>query len=350
VREEKADFFTRPRWRKRTVASIAVFSVAVVIFMITRLLSGCAPGVSQRESTPADLPALMSVDPSAYVQSPSWGIYFDNLPDLCMAADVIAVGVIERVVDVDRARHMEMTRFGFRPQKVLKGGNDGELIINSCGVSGMQGTQIIEDPVFNIGERWVLFLQEGSPGNYHNFGPWGRYKVIDDRVYSINHVQDSSLISWHLPELDFNGVGIDDFLAKITEVLDDVHVVMFDRLRLPVSGARLMAGATWTLDAVLFTGEHGPGKAFLSIVRVDGEDSQVEIPMPEGMEATIQPAEFQVSPGGEYESRFVIWTSPDLQPGRYWLSVNYSIKGSITGQCLFAVKIQPYEGDLYPVP
>ena len=150
---------------------MAVFSVAVVIFMIIRLLSGCAPGVSQGESTLGDSSALTSVDPSAYGQSPSWGIYFDNLPDLCMTADVIAIGVIERVVDVDRERHMEMTRFSFRPEKVFKGGNDGELIINSCGVSDIPGTQIIEDPLYNLGERWLLFLQEGSPDNYHNFGP-----------------------------------------------------------------------------------------------------------------------------------------------------------------------------------
>ena len=139
-------------------------------------------------------------------------------------------------------------------------------------------------------------------------------------------------------------------MARITEVLDEAHLVMFDRLRLPVSGASLMAGATWTLDAVLFTGEHGPGKASLSIVRVDGEGSQVEITIPEGMEATIQPAEFQVSPRAEYKSRFLIWTSPNIQPGRYWLSINYSIEGSISGHCRFTVNIKPYEGDLYPVP
>lgn len=52
------------------------------------------------------------------------------------------------------------------------------------------GTDIREAPLFLPGERYLLFLREAdnSPGLFGGFGPWGRYLVWENQVYSMNHI------------------------------------------------------------------------------------------------------------------------------------------------------------------
>jgi hypothetical protein len=67
------------------------------------------------------------------------------------------------------------------------------------------------DPPVQKGERWILFLRAGSDGTYHENGPWGRYKIADDKVFSMNRVIGNNR-EYFDAGLDFNGEAGEDRL------------------------------------------------------------------------------------------------------------------------------------------
>ena len=81
---------------------------------------------------------------------------------------------------------------------------------------------LADDPLFEVGEEYLLFLKLSESGRYFHPGPWGRYKIIDGMVYSMNHILRDSQYQAP-PQLDFNGVAINTFIEHINVVLGAVR-------------------------------------------------------------------------------------------------------------------------------
>jgi heat shock protein HslJ len=64
-----------------------------------------------------------------------------------------------------------------------------------------------------------------------------------------------------------------------------------------------------------------------TIHRVEGEYSENEIPVPEGMEVEISPSQFTVCPNTTYHSMFTVSTAPGVTPGEYWFLLEYAFNG-----------------------
>jgi hypothetical protein len=323
---------------------MAVFSIAVVIFLITRLLSGCAPGVSQGEGTLTGSTPLQTTLPGTG-GSASYPSSFDNFAELFAASDMVALGTVDRVIEVlPQQGSLFSTRFAFKTETIYKGAEAGEIVLSITGAPDKPGSDLPEDPLFNVGERWVLFLHEFDEGLYYSLGPWGRYKIIDGKVYSMNRLVD---ISWYQqPELDYDGVGEEEFDADLTEALDGVHLTVLDSNKHPNRALRLMASITQTLYPTLWTGKYSPAEITYSVVSVEGEDSAVEIPLPIGMEVMIEPDRFQAGPHQEYRSAMTIRTTRDLQWGTYWLVIRYKYGDIATGQWPLMVNVHPAGGEV----
>jgi heat shock protein HslJ len=60
-----------------------------------------------------------------------------------------------------------------------------------------------------------------------------------------------------------------------------------------------------------------------TIHRVEGEYSENEIPLPEGMEVEISPSQFTVCPNTTYHSILTVSTVPGVTPGEYWFRLEY---------------------------
>ena len=304
------------------MAGMVLFLVAAAAFIATGFLSGCDRASLKTEPVNTGTPQSPSPTTLPTVSgSASWGASFETLAELCSSSDLVAAGVIDRVASVETDKRVALffTKFVFRIEKTYKGNETAEVLLNITGAPDKPGSDLPEDPLFNVGERWVLFLREYEEGRYYSLGPWGRYKVVDGRVYSMNRLLSMSWYSF--PELDFQGVEMETFDRRLTDVLDTVSLTLLDSHKTPDTALRFTAGFTQTLFPTLSTGKFGPADVSYEVARVDAKDSENRVPMPPGMEVTIEPDQFHAEPGQEYRSVMTIRTSRDFQWGTYWLVV-----------------------------
>ena len=157
----------------------------------------------------------------------SWAEYYVDIGELCDTADLIAVGEIGGVISesgekVAEARWGDVmlytTDFAFQIEQVLKGEGVEEIILHQTGAAGKQ--EVSDDPLFEPGERCVLFLREYEAGKYCVLGgPQGRFMIIDDEVFSMNHVLTDEIVILS-PDLDFAGVDLESVIASVEASLE----------------------------------------------------------------------------------------------------------------------------------
>jgi len=95
--------------------------------------------------------------------------------------------------------------------------------------------------------------------------------------------------------------------------------------------ALLKAGETKSLDVALHTREDigpGPHEVSYTLFRVARGCGADEIPMPEGLEVSIEPTRFMAYPNAEYHSTITIKTTPELSPGEYCFRFESECKDS----------------------
>jgi hypothetical protein len=264
----------------------------------------------------------------------SWAKGYNNIGDMATDSQLIAIGVIDRVVEtIQMDEYSYETSFAFRIEQVLKGEESGEILLHQTGTPGKPWSAIVDDPLFQTGERYLLFLRSNTPGIFFSSGgPNGRYKILDDNVYSMNNILQNN--EYTAPEaLDFNGVALTTVIDTVTEAMEEVRFLC-------ASTTRLLRGESVKKEVVLATGKYGEGTVVYTISRVDSMDGGNQIPMPEGMEITIEPVEFTASPYSDYTSVIEIKTDEQtITPGEYWISVNYDIGGAISGHHLITIYI-----------
>ena len=264
----------------------------------------------------------------------SWAEGYTNLNDMVTASQLIIIGSVERINQtVQESEHLYATYFTFQIEKVLKGKENGEIVIYQTGTYDKPWTVIVDNPLFQVGEKYLLFLDNNTPGIYILLGgPVGRYKIINNKVYSMNYVLQND--EYAAPEeLNFNGVEVTPLANTITEIMDTVRI-------LSTYSIRLLSGETGRNEIVLATGKLGEGRVSYKVNRVDSKGSRNQIPLPEGMEIIVEPAEFFVSPYGDYYSAIEIRTDEQIiTPGEYWISLDYDIGADISGHCLITVYV-----------
>jgi hypothetical protein len=347
-RERLGSILVKPVWR----AAIPVVTVLIVIGallgtgVLPWLQGGEGPGPA---STPTP-PAITFAPGSA--GTASWASSWENLGELCNTSDLIVVGTVDRVIEMVRAEwgpdFVYDARSAFKIDSVLKGKTGKEIVLSHMALAIPNGWMegMAEDPPVEAGERWVFFLRRTDSGTYSNMGPWGRYKIIDDKVYSMNRVMgDNDAYIAAGGELDFNGVDLTDFIDRVTRTLDSV-VLTFNDARhheLPARAVRFDAGGFQEVDIELATGEHGPDTLTYTVRRVAGKDSTIVLPLPDGLEVMIAPAQFTAQPRNQYQSTLKIFTRPDLASGTYWIRVEYQLGESVSGFRVLMVNINPLE-------
>jgi hypothetical protein len=160
-------------------------------------------------------------DDVGYLES-SWVKRYDNLAQLTADASVVAIGTVDRVLDVQQDKmgykgdqpggNLYHTLFAFRIETQLKGQPLNEIALWQTGAEGK--AQIVDDPLFQIGHKYLLFLRTNNPGIYFDLGPWSRYEVVDQKAYSLNYSVGTKIYEAP-PNLDFNGVGLDVLTSTI---------------------------------------------------------------------------------------------------------------------------------------
>ncbi len=138
--------------------------------------------------------------------------------------DLIATGVIDRVIQVTEIEGSERavryrTAFAFRIETLFMGEDAKEVVVYQLGSPDNPGSGLDDDPVFKVGEKHVLFLKKNIHDSYYTIGAGGRYKVVADKVYSLNYVLPDNR-NYKAPEsMDFNGNDLKYFTELIIEKL-----------------------------------------------------------------------------------------------------------------------------------
>jgi hypothetical protein len=142
--------------------------------------------------------------------------------------DMIAIGTIDRIVEITELDEINevktyRTAFSFSIDHLFMGEKTKEVIVYQMGSPEQPSTGFSDDPMFKIGEKSLLFLKENIHGSYFTIGAEGRYKIVDNKVYSLNYVIPDGLLT--VPEtMDFNGVTVKQITEKVTERLDTISV------------------------------------------------------------------------------------------------------------------------------
>jgi hypothetical protein len=196
-----------------------VMAITSIIFL-SLFTSACDAEPAQTTSTEST-----ATNNKITIVSVDWAIYYQNLAELFQGADLIAYGEIDRVIEVqeqtishtDRGDIIHYnTDLSFHISQILKGDETEEAVIHQLGAAGKM--VVIGDPSFQPGEAYILFLRKTESGIYLVLGgAQGRFMVDNDKVYSIdNSIDEEIIIS---PDLSFNGVDLNNFIAYITDKL-----------------------------------------------------------------------------------------------------------------------------------
>ncbi len=168
---------------------------------------------------------------------------------------------------------------------------------------------------------------------------------------------DHNDLCWHW-YLDPKGGTFEFKLSAIKELQREELVKVAESVSLPpppppgkalLEAARialddsieLKAGETKVLDVTLETLKHGPGEVSYKIFRVAREYGKDEIPMPEGLEVSMEPTKFMAYPNAVYHSAITIKTTPELAPGEYWLSFEAEFEGEFRMTGCIRVNVVP---------
>ena len=154
----------------------------------------------------------------------SWADGAPDMQGLFTTADAVVVGKIGKVIDETNEllgesrfgkNYMYYTDFEFIIEANLKAEvKNNSIIIHQIGKAGTQ--ELEDDPLFQSGDSYVLFLREYKPGNYTVLGgPQGRFKIVNDKIYSLNYIYSGNNIQ--LPAAtQVNGVSKTEFLQPLT--------------------------------------------------------------------------------------------------------------------------------------
>jgi hypothetical protein len=140
--------------------------------------------------------------------------------------DMIAIGTIDKIVEITELDESERvktyrTAFSFRIEKLFMGEDTKEVIVYQMGSPEEPSSGFSDDPMFRIGEKSLLFLKKNVHGSYFTIGAEGRYKIVDDKVFSLNYVLPNGMLT--IPEtMDFNGVTVKQIIEDVTERLDEI--------------------------------------------------------------------------------------------------------------------------------
>jgi len=103
---------------------------------------------------------------------------------------------------------------------------------------------------------------------------------------------------------------------------------------------KLKAGETKSLDVTLETLKHGPGEVAYTISRVAKEYDEDKLPMPEGLDVSIEPSKFTAYPNNTYHSTITIKTTHELPSGEYVLLFDWSFEHVEKGTGWITVNVE----------
>jgi len=151
---------------------------------------------------------------------------YSNVTEAVNSVKLIIVGEVSSIVKVGTGR-IPSTRFEVKILEIIKKPAEftGETVIVAQ-LGAETETKIMEvkiNPLLKVGEKLVLFLnpgidREGSETGVYGFGgPWGRYNIVDDEVYSLD-VLYAERYDGGVLDTRVDGLELERFIEQIKEI------------------------------------------------------------------------------------------------------------------------------------
>ena len=144
--------------------------------------------------------------PSSSTLFVDWAYGYGNLTEMRNAADRVVDGVV--VGSSTSGCELIFTYYTVKIIMTVKGNSDSSLITvaQTGGVIGNSTQEVRDDPLMQIGDRVILFLNfDPKNGIYGTLGgPQGRLIVTNHRVYSLNVLypdRNIDIINWRISGL-----------------------------------------------------------------------------------------------------------------------------------------------------
>jgi hypothetical protein len=135
-----------------------------------------------------------------------WAYLYGNLTEMRNAADRVVDGVV--VGSSTSGCELIFTYYTVKIIMTVKGNSDSSLITvaQTGGVIGNSTQEVRDDPLMQIGDRVILFLNfDPENGIYGTLGgPEGRLIVTNHLVYSLNVLypdRNIDIINWRISGL-----------------------------------------------------------------------------------------------------------------------------------------------------
>jgi hypothetical protein len=334
----KNNVLKRYRW------VLVVGSVMVIIAITMLWTMGVIPRLFKTGTKGIEL----SIEPGL-PGSASWAGNYQDFQELCNLSDLVVMGAADRYVELKPSHWSSRKELefydittAFKVDTTIKGPEFREINLTHTIRKVPEGWVefMAEDPPVRLGERWIFFLRWiEEAGQYSELGPWGRYKIVDDRVYSMNRVlKDDN--AYNDGYLDFNGISVSEFLMQVNETLNSPVMVLAQR-GLPFRGYRNHAGVYQDVDITFWAGAGVSGNVTFKVTMIDSKGLTVN----DALIFTIIPAEYVVVPFSQYNSTMRFGTEVNLKPGIYDVHVGYSVD-KYTDSQIFRLWIEPLPDDL----
>jgi heat shock protein HslJ len=274
----------------------------------------------------------------------SWPFSFEDMSQLCAYSDLIVMGTGLGFIgmDVSSDNNISTWKSSFRVEAVLKG-NIVDKITLGYPISTIQDNTYqtsITNPPIPSGERWVLFLQKNSESIYFEIGPWGRYKITEGKVYSMNRVigYDNE---YSIGKLDVNSQDLRTFIRETASQLRSGCLTFYEESQeIPTMVFQFnKAGLSGNLLVKLWTGLSNTGNVTFTIKRIVGSTSKVELPILAALDVEIEPSHLEINPYQEYSLRIYAKTTIDLSAGNYWFLVECWEKDTVIASQEVVVRI-----------
>ncbi len=159
----------------------------------------------------------LSAPRSAVTALASWPVRYATVGELAKDAELIVAGTVDKNMgSTELGPGLVSTQFVFNVEEVVKGsllqGANSIVVQQTGGTVDRQTIEVRDDPLFQIGDKYVLFLREFEPGKYVTIGgPQGRFVIRAGLVYSMP-VLDSP------PGADLSAISGKDLADFLNEI------------------------------------------------------------------------------------------------------------------------------------
>ena len=146
--------------------------------------------VQQKITTQKQFSEKMDGSPLTATTTGSWAWTFDDVPSMAAHVPVVILGRAISVTSESRAGVI-LSSYDFEIQESAKGNQSPGKYITVVQMGGRVGDEtfeIAEDPIIELNQQYVLFLQYSEADSaYYPVGPFARFVVRDARVWTLAH-------------------------------------------------------------------------------------------------------------------------------------------------------------------